>query len=83
MRARLSCVACLHRARQVMAALEALTEKEAELLAFESKLESEGTAKLGCEGFEIKKGMVSWIKGSKKVTEVKYTPSVIEPSFGE
>lgn len=66
-----------------MAALEALTENEQALLAFEAKLEGEGTAALGEDAFEISKGMVSWIKGTKKISEIKYTPSVIEPSFGE
>lgn len=65
-----------------MAALEALSERECDLLEFEGKLESEGKATLGDERFEIAKGMVSWTKGTKKVTEIKFTPSVIEPSFG-
>lgn len=65
-----------------MAALEALSESECDLLEFEGKLESDGAAALGDEGFEIAKGMVSWTKGTKKVTEIKFTPSVIEPSFG-
>lgn len=68
---------------QVIAALESLSEKESEVLAFEAKLEADGKASLGEEGFEIVKGMCSWTKGSKKVSETKYTPSVIEPSFGE
>lgn len=68
---------------QVIAALECLSEKEEELLAFQAKLEADGKASLGEEGFEITKGMCSWTKGTKKVTEIKYTPSVIEPSFGE
>lgn len=68
---------------QVMAALEALSENEEELLAFEEKMNTEGKAALGPEGFEIMKGMCSWVKGSKKISEIKFTPSVIEPSFGE
>lgn len=68
---------------QVIAALECLSEKEEELLSFEAKLEADGKASLGEEGFEITKGMCSWTKGTKKMTEIKYTPSVIEPSFGE
>ncbi|CAM9230060.1 unnamed protein product [Sphacelaria rigidula] len=68
--------------KKVVAALQALAENEEALLAFESKLEAEGMATLGEEKFEIAKGMASWEKGSKKVTEVKFTPSVIEPSFG-
>jgi len=34
------------------------------------------------DGFEITKDMVSWTKTTKKVHEIKFTPSVIEPSFG-
>ena len=34
------------------------------------------------EGCKIEKGMVSWTKVKKMVQEVKYMPSVIEPSFG-
>lgn len=67
----------------MVAALQALADDEEALLAFEAKLEAEGMATLGEEKFEITKGMASWEKGSKKVTEVKFTPSVIEPSFGE
>ncbi|CAM9963468.1 unnamed protein product, partial [Hapterophycus canaliculatus] len=71
--------------KKVIAALECLSEKEEDLLAFEAKLEADGKACLGGgEGgeFEIAKGMCSWTKGSKKVSSIKYTPSVIEPSFG-
>lgn len=66
-----------------MAALEALSENEEELLAFEEKLNTEGKAALGPEGFEMTKGMCSWVKGTKKISEIKFTPSVIEPSFGK
>lgn len=66
---------------KVMAALEALSEQEDEVLAFQENLEKEGTASL--EGFEVTKGMCSWKKGTKKISEIKFTPSVIEPSFGE
>ncbi|CAM9565940.1 unnamed protein product [Ectocarpus sp. 12 AP-2014] len=69
--------------KKVIAALEALSEKEEDLLAFQAKLEEEGKASLGeGAGFEITKGMCSWTKGSKKISEIKFTPSVIEPSFG-
>jgi glycyl-tRNA synthetase len=44
------------------------------------------TATLGpdCHGntFELTRAMVSWKKVTKKVSEVKYVPGVIEPSFG-
>lgn len=68
--------------KKVIAALEVLSENEEAVLAFEAKLEAQGAANLGEEEFEITKGMASWKKGSRKVVEIKYTPSVIEPSFG-
>ncbi|CAN0444458.1 unnamed protein product [Ascophyllum nodosum] len=68
--------------KKVMAALEAMSENEEEVLEFQKKLEADGRATLGGEGFEITKGMCSWTKGTKKISEIKYTPSVIEPSFG-
>lgn len=43
-------------------------------------LESEGMTNV--DGYEITKEMVSWTKTTKKVHEIKFTPSVIEPSFG-
>ncbi len=43
-------------------------------------LETEG--KTNIDGYEITKEMVSWTKTTKKVHEIKFTPSVIEPSFG-
>lgn len=67
----------------MIAALEVLSENEEAVLAFEAKLEAQGAANLGEEEFEITKGMASWKKGSRKVVEIKYTPSVIEPSFGK
>lgn len=70
-----------------MAALEAMSENEGDVLAFREKLEADGKASLKGPGegesFEITKGMCSWTKGTKKISEIKYTPSVIEPSFGK
>lgn len=43
-------------------------------------LETDG--KTTIDGFEITKEMVSWSKITKKMHEQKFTPSVIEPSFG-
>lgn len=34
------------------------------------------------DGYEITKDMISYTKMKKKVHEIKFTPSVIEPSFG-
>lgn len=69
-----------------MASLEAMSENEEDVLVFQEKLEADGKAALKGPGegesFEITKGMCSWTKGTKKISEIKYTPSVIEPSFG-
>jgi len=67
--------------KKVMAALEALTEEGGEGVdQFQKRLEEEGSTIL--EGCKIERGMVSWTKVKKMVQEVKYMPSVIEPSFG-
>jgi glycyl-tRNA synthetase len=67
-------------ARTVSGALEALAEDWKDFEPIATALESEGKADV--DGFEITKEMVSWEKTTKKVHEVKFTPSVIEPSFG-
>lgn len=66
--------------RVVANALEALAENWEDFEAISSALETDGKAFV--EGFEITKNMVSWEKTSKMVHEIKFTPSVIEPSFG-
>jgi glycyl-tRNA synthetase len=66
--------------RVVSGALEALAEKWEDFEPIASALESDG--KTMFDGFEVTKEMVTWTKSTKKVFEVKYTPSVIEPSFG-
>jgi len=43
-------------------------------------LDTEG--KTIVDGYEITKEMIEWTKTKKKVHEIKFTPSVIEPSFG-
>jgi glycyl-tRNA synthetase len=67
-------------ARTVSSALEALAEDWNDFEPIATALETEGKADV--DGFEITKGMLTWTKLSKKVHEVKFTPSVIEPSFG-
>jgi len=66
--------------RVVSGALEALAENWEDFAKVASDLETEG--KTVVDGFEITKDMVTWKKTSKKVHEIKFTPSVIEPSFG-
>jgi glycyl-tRNA synthetase len=67
-------------ARTVSGALEALAEDWKDFEPIATALETDGKATV--DGFEITKEMVSWSKLSKKVHEVKFVPSVIEPSFG-
>lgn len=66
--------------RVVAAAMETLAENWADFEPVATALETEG--KTTVDGFEITKDMVTWKKSSKKVHEIKFTPSVIEPSFG-
>jgi len=68
--------------KKVMAALEALTEEGGERVeAVLAELEGpEGAAEV--EGCRVTRGMVTWSKVKRMVQEVKYMPSVIEPSFG-
>lgn len=66
--------------RVVSKALEALAESWADFEPVATSLESEGRANV--DGFEITREMVTWKKAKKKVHEIKFTPSVIEPSFG-
>jgi glycyl-tRNA synthetase len=67
-------------ARVVSTALDALAENWEDFEPVATALETEGKATV--DGFEITKEMVTWEKTTKKVHEVKFTPSVIEPSFG-
>lgn len=67
-------------ARSVSGALDALAEDWKDFEPVANALEADGKATV--DGFEIVKGMVTWTKQKKKVHEVKFTPSVIEPSFG-
>ncbi|CAG9467587.1 unnamed protein product [Pedinophyceae sp. YPF-701] len=69
-------------AKAVQAALEALSEEQAE--AMKAKLEAAGAAELAAEGgaFTITSEMVAIERTTKKVTGRTFVPSVIEPSFG-
>jgi len=51
-----------------------------ELDAFKAEIESSGQASLG--GFTITKELVTFKTEKKTIVETKFTPSVIEPSFG-
>lgn len=66
--------------RVVSGILETLAEDWSTFAPIAAALESEG--KTTVDNFEITKEMVTWKKVTKKVHEVKFTPSVIEPSFG-
>lgn len=66
--------------RVVAGALEALAGDWKDFEPIATALETEG--KTTVDGFEITKDMVTWKKTKKKVHEIKFTPSVIEPSFG-
>ena len=66
--------------RVVSGLLETLAEDWTTFEPIATALENEG--KTTVDGFEIEKDMLSWTKTTKKVHEIKFTPSVIEPSFG-
>ncbi len=66
--------------RVVGGILESLAEDWATFEPVATALETEG--KTTVEGYEITQEMVAWTKTTKKVHEIKFTPSVIEPSFG-
>ena len=67
-------------ARTVSSALDALAEDWNDFEPIATALEKDGKATV--DGFEVTKEMVSWTKTKKMVHEIKFTPSVIEPSFG-
>jgi len=66
--------------RVVSGALEALAENWADFEPVATALETEG--KVDVDGYEVTKDMLTWTKTKKMVHEIKFTPSVIEPSFG-
>ena len=66
--------------RVVAAALETLAEDWMTFDPIATALETDG--KTMVDGYEVTKAMVSWTKTKKTIHERKFTPSVIEPSFG-
>lgn len=66
--------------RVVSGILEQLAENWEDFEPIAKALETDG--KTTVEGYEITKEMLTWTKSKKKVHEIKFTPSVIEPSFG-
>jgi len=66
--------------RIVSGLLETMAENWADFEPTAIALETEG--KITLDGFEVTKEMVSWTKSKKMVHEIKFVPSVIEPSFG-
>lgn len=66
--------------RTVSGMLEKMAESWEDFAPVADALEKDGQIEL--EGFTITKDMVTWKKTVKMVHEVKFTPSVIEPSFG-
>lgn len=67
-------------ARAVSGALDSLAEDWKDFEPIAKALEADG--KTTVDGFEITKDMLTWTKTTKKVHEAKFTPSVVEPSFG-
>ena len=67
--------------RVVARALEGLAEQWEDFAPIAEELDGpDGAATV--DGFTVTKDMVTWTKATKQVHEIKYTPSVIEPSFG-
>jgi len=67
-------------ARLVSGALDNLAGDWKDFEPIAKALEVDG--KVVVDGYEVTTDMVSWEQATKKVHEVKFTPSVIEPSFG-
>ena len=66
--------------RVVATALETLAEDWITFEPIATALDTDG--KTMVDGYEVTKAMVSWTKTKKTIHERKFTPSVIEPSFG-
>ena len=64
--------------KAVIAALEGMSEEEC--AAVQQSLEKDGIATV--HGFEISPELVTFKSEKKTISEMKYTPSVIEPSYG-
>ena len=68
--------------KAVTSALMELAENESKLILFEKELEKNGSAELSGHGYIIDTEMVTFRREKKRIEEVKFLPSVIEPSFG-
>jgi glycyl-tRNA synthetase len=70
--------------KPVQEALAALSQDFGKALEFEAKLAADGSASLDTSDgpMTVLRNMVSFTEVTKKVNEEKYTPSVVEPSFG-
>jgi len=71
--------------KAVQTAIAALCEDEEAAMALNEKLQSEGSADITVadgRSFTLTKEMLSFEKQTKKVSDEKYLPHVIEPSFG-
>lgn len=68
--------------KTIKAALETMEEDDKKIL--KENIETKGEYSLVCgdQSFTITKDMASCSEGEKTITAEKYTPSVIEPSFG-
>mmetsp|Transcript_10657 Transcript_10657/g.19902 ORF Transcript_10657/g.19902 Transcript_10657/m.19902 type:complete len:716 (+) Transcript_10657:131-2278(+) len=66
--------------RVVSGLLESLAEDWNTFEPIANALDRNGSTVV--DGYEITKDMMTWTKTVKKVHEIKFTPSVIEPSFG-
>ena len=66
--------------KAVIAALNELAEDDVAVAAFEETLKAAGSAQLG--SFTIDASMVNFRRDQKRVEEIKFLPSVVEPSFG-
>lgn len=67
--------------RVVSGILESLAEDWTDFEPIAKALEEDGQVEID-GGYTVTKEMITWTKTSKMVHEIKFTPSVIEPSFG-
>ncbi len=71
-------------AKTIMGAIKALENDKEAAMKFQSELSSNGSINFSVEGSEVKidRAMVEIEVQTKKISSKKFTPSVIEPSFG-
>jgi glycyl-tRNA synthetase len=68
--------------KNVVKAVEELSEDKAKADALDAQLNDSGSAVVEGTEYTITREMVSFEVSTKNVHEVKFTPSVVEPSFG-